>query len=197
MNGVSLEACSITDAARLLQTSEEIVTLRIQKPDEEIATPLSDEGMPSCCQSDLEIVHDDEDNDFGSPRFGRLDDIAQDEEFLSQSADESISHLPLGPSRRYLTQKIKKAQQNKRAGNTSASSRMHQFQQAVSEVGLDRRDNASESLSSDRLSENACSGESVKFPSVKHFAHCASDFMLWPCSDSFQSEKARKTFMLT
>ena len=158
VNGVSLEACSITDAARLLQTSEDIVTLRIQKPDEEVATPLSDEGILNCCQSDLEIIRDD-DNDFGSAGVGGLDadDAAQDEEFLSQSADESISHLP-PPPRRHFGQKTKRTQH--RRGNT-ASSRM--------QVGTE---NPSDSLSSDRLSENVCSGKMFRFFQKKLKKNC-------------------------
>ncbi|VUZ48141.1 unnamed protein product [Hymenolepis diminuta] len=157
VNGVSLEACSITDAARLLQTSEEIVTLRIQKPDEDAATPISDEGLPSCCQSDLEIVRDD-DNDFSLGVGGPFDmNDTLDDEFLSQSADESISHLPAPPPRpprRYQGQKIKRTQQHRHGGGTA---RNHQ-QQLESEIGSDaRRGNPSDSFSSDRFSENMCS----------------------------------------
>ncbi|VDL61026.1 unnamed protein product [Hymenolepis diminuta] len=159
VNGVSLEACSITDAARLLQTSEEIVTLRIQKPDEDAATPISDEGLPSCCQSDLEIVRDD-DNDFSLGVGGPFDmNDTLDDEFLSQSADESISHLPAPPPRpprRYQGQKIKRTQQHRHGGGTA---RNHQ-QQLESEIGSDaRRGNPSDSFSSDRFSENMCSGK--------------------------------------
>ncbi|VDK22100.1 unnamed protein product [Taenia asiatica] len=167
VNGVSLEACSITDAARLLQTSEDIVTLRIQKPDEEAATPLSDEDLLSCCQSDLEIVRDD-DNDFGSGGGGGgggggvdASNEIQDDEFLSQSADESISHLlpPPRMSRRNRSQKPKRTQ-HRRMGTVPMNLRMQQqFQQLESEIGSDRRGNPSDSLSSDRFSENMCSGE--------------------------------------
>ncbi|KAL5968880.1 Glutamate receptor-interacting protein 2 [Taenia solium] len=160
VNGVSLEACSITDAARLLQTSEDIVTLRIQKPDEEAATPLSDEDLLSCCQSDLEIVRDD-DNDFGSGGGGGVDasNEIQDDEFLSQSADESISHLlpPPRMPRRNRSQKPKRTQ-HRRMGTVPMNLRMQQqFQQLESEIGSDRRGNPSDSLSSDRFSENICS----------------------------------------
>ncbi|VDO02276.1 unnamed protein product [Rodentolepis nana] len=161
VNGISLEACSITDAARLLQTSEEIVTLRIQKPDEEPATPISDEGLPSCCQSDLEIVRDD-DNDFslGGGGGGPFDaNVTQDDEFLSQSADESISHLPAPPPRpprRYRGQRDKRSQQHRHAAGTARN----QQQQVESENGSDgRRANPSDSFSSDRFSENMCSGK--------------------------------------
>nr|CDS32313.1 glutamate receptor interacting protein [Hymenolepis microstoma] len=157
VNGVSLEACSITDAARLLQTSEEIVTLRIQKPDGEAATPISDEGLPSCCQSDLEVVRDD-DNDFSLGGGGPFDmNIAQDDEFLSQSADESISHLPAPPPRpprRYRGQRDKRTQQHRHGAGTARN----QQQQVESENGSDgRRGNPSDSFSSDRFSENMCS----------------------------------------
>lgn len=163
VNGVSLEACSITDAARLLQTSEDIVTLRIQKPDEEAATPLSDEDLLSCCQSDLEIVRDD-DNDFGSGGGGGVDanNEIQDDEFLSQSADESISHLlpPPRMSRRYRSQKPKRTQ-HRRVDTVPMTLRMQQqFQQLENEMGSDRKGNPSDSLSSDWFSENMCSGES-------------------------------------
>ncbi|KAM7535933.1 hypothetical protein Aperf_G00000089237 [Anoplocephala perfoliata] len=154
VNGVSLEACSITDAARLLQTSEDIVTLRIQKPDEEAATPISDEGLPSCCQSDLEIIRDD-DNEFNLGGGGALDmNDAQEDEFLSQSADESISHLPgppPRPPRRYRSQKTRRMHRH-----LGGASRIQQ--QLEIEVGSDnRRANPSDSLSSDRFSENMCS----------------------------------------
>ncbi|KAL5109318.1 Glutamate receptor-interacting protein 1 [Taenia crassiceps] len=160
VNGVSLEACSITDAARLLQTSDDIVTLRIQKPDEEAATPLSDEDLLSCCQSDLEIVRDD-DNDFGSGGGGGADanNEIQDDEFLSQSADESISHLlpPPRMPRQYRSQKPKRTQ-HRRVGTVPMALKMQQqFQQLESEMGSDRRGNPSDSFSSDRFSENMCS----------------------------------------
>ncbi|CDI97667.2 glutamate receptor interacting protein 1 [Echinococcus multilocularis] len=162
VNGVSLEACSITDAARLLQTSEDIVTLRIQKPDEEVTTPLSDEGLLSYCQSDLEIVRDD-DNDFGSGGGGGVDvnNELQDDEFLSQSADESISHLlpPPRMPRRYRSRKPKRTQ-HRRVGTAPMASRIQlqqQLQQLESEMGSDKRGNPSDSLSSDRFSENMCS----------------------------------------
>lgn len=159
VNGVSLEACSITDAAHLLQTSEDIVTLRIQKPDEEAATPISDEGLLSCCQSDLEIIRDD-DNEFNLSLggVGALDmNDTQEDEILSQSADESISHLP-GPlprsTRRYRSQKAKQMQQR----YVGAASRSQQ--QLEIEIGSDsRRGNPSDNLSSDRFSENMCSGK--------------------------------------
>uniref|UniRef100_A0A5K3FNS9 PDZ domain-containing protein n=1 Tax=Mesocestoides corti TaxID=53468 RepID=A0A5K3FNS9_MESCO len=134
VNGFSLEACSITDAARLLQTSEDIVTLRIKKPHDDLSMPLSDEGLPSCSQSDADVVNDD---------------------ILSQSADDSGAHPPPRPPRRYRMPKPKKSQ-HRRLMRMPPATRMQLHQQA-SEVGSDRKANQSDSLSSDRFSENMCS----------------------------------------
>ncbi len=159
VNGVSLEACSITDAARLLQTSEEIVTLRIKKPDEEPGATFSDEGFPSCPPSDA-----------------NNDEIGGDVEYLSQSADEMAPSPQLATRARHRAlakrmqqkpmQQQQPQQQYPRIKKIPSASRMLMMQgqqQSTpqgSEGGSDsRRQNPSDSLSSDRFSENVSSGK--------------------------------------